>query len=158
MGLVSPAWIVAGVLALAAAGYIAHCEHVKADREKFIASLRAQAEEQENEIKRKENEYRKAKEAADNEAKRKLDDLAHTVKRLRDERARASSVPAALANASRPDLICFARDEFARAVDNFEAGVEGIAAKGAEAAIGLESARSWSLKLSTELKPGGRAD
>ena len=136
-------WIVSGVLALGAGGYILHCEHVKNDREKFINTLRQQAQQQEQENKQRAKNDQAAKEKADADAKRNLDQLHRTVARLRNERARASSVPAAPASASRPELACFDRAELVGAMGNFEAGVEGLIAAGAEAAIGLDSAREW---------------
>ena len=141
-------WIVSGVLALGAGGYILHCEHVKNDREKFINTLRQQAQQQEQANKQRAKSDQAAKEKADADAKRNLDQLHRTVARLRNERTRASSVPAAPANASRPELACFDRAELAGAVGNLEAGVEGLATAGAEAAIGLDSARQWAKSLS----------
>ena len=136
-------WIVSGVIALGAGGYILHCEHVKNDREKFINTLRQQAQQQEQENKQRAKNDQAAKEKADADAKRNLDQLHRTVARLRNERARASSVPAAPASASRPELACFDRAELAGAVGNLEAGVEGLVAEGAEAAVGLDSAKEW---------------
>lgn len=151
MGLNLLPWLISAVLALGAVGYVAHCEHVKKDREAFIAKLEQQAKEQDRQNQERAAKEKAAKEQADAETNRNLEQLHRTIERLRNERARASSVPAAPANASRPDLICFDRDEFARAVDNFEGGMESLVAKGAEAAVNLEAARGWALKLSTEL-------
>jgi hypothetical protein len=141
-------WIVSGVIALGAGGYILHCEHVKNDREKFINTLRSQAEQQKQANEKRAKSDKAAKEKADADAKRNLDQLHRTVARLRNERTRASSVPPAPANASHPELACFSRAEFAGAVGNLEAGVEGLATAGAEAAIGLDSARQWAKSLS----------
>ena len=136
-------WIVSGVIALGAGGYILHCEHVKNDREKFINTLRSQAEQQKQANENRAKSDKAAKEKADADAKRNLDQLHRTVARLRNERARASSVPAAPASTSRPELACFDRAELVGAMGNLEAGVEGLIAEGAEAAIGLDSAREW---------------
>lgn len=145
MGLVNLpiGWIVAGVVALGALGYVAHCEHVKKDRAQFIAKLESQAAQQKEAAEKKAQEDRKAKEQADEQTQSELDQLHRTIKRLRDERARASSVPAAPAGSSRPDLACFDRTLFSGAVGNFEAGVEGLVVEGATAAIELDNARRW---------------
>ena len=164
MGLVSPAWIITGVIALTAGGYIVHCEYVKKDREQFINRLRAQAEEQEKEVQKKEREYKEAKEAADNEAKRKIDDLAHALERLRKQRTSAVKVPAAPASTSRPDLACFDRAELGAAfrvrgegLERYRAAVLDLAREGAESTIALDAAKGWALKLSREMS-GGRTD
>ena len=144
-------WIVAGVLALACGGYVLHCEHVKKDREELISRLRHEAEEQEKKNKQRAAEDKANKEATDAETQRNLDSLHRTIARLRDDRNRAGSLPPATANASRPDLACFDRAELARAVDNLEAGVEGLIGEGAEATVALDAAKGWALRLSTSL-------
>jgi len=136
-------WIVAGVVSLGAFGYVAHCQHVKKDRETFIAKLESQAAQQKEAAEKKADEDRKAKETADENTQNQLDSLHRTIKRLRDERARAGSVPAAPASSSRPDLACFDRTLFSGAVGNLEAGVEGLVAEGAENTIALNNARRW---------------
>jgi len=140
-------WIVSGVLALGALGYIAHCEHVKNDREKFINTLRSQAEQQKQANEKRAKDDKAAKEKADADTQRNLDQLHRTVARLRNERARASSVPPAPATTSRPDLACFDRAEFVGAMGNFEAGVEGLVTAGAESAIELEAAKAWAAAI-----------
>lgn len=136
-------WIIAGVLALGAGGYILHCEAVKKDRSQIIASLEAQAKEQEKRNNARIAQDRKAKETADEAANRSLAQLQRTIVRLRNDRERAPSVPAAPAGSSKPELACFARADLDRAVGNLEAGVEGLVAEGAEAAVGLNTAREW---------------
>ena len=144
-------YAIAGAIALGAGGYILHCEHVKKDRAQFIAQLEADAEAQRRGIAAKTAREKLAKEEADAQALKDHAALKRTIDRLRDERARASSVPAAPANASRPELACFDRAEFTRAVGNFEAGVEGLVAEGAAATVDLDAAKGWALKLATEL-------
>jgi ATPase subunit of ABC transporter with duplicated ATPase domains len=140
-------WIVAGVLALGAGSYVIHCEHVKKDRDQMIASLRQQAEDQKKEIAKEQDRTRKAKEDADESAKNQLERLQRDLVRLRNERARASSVPTAPASTSRPDLACFDRTELDRAVGNLEAGVEGFIAEGAASAIELNAAKAWAADI-----------
>ena len=136
-------WIVAGVVSLGAFGYVAHCQHVKKDRETFIAKLESQAAQQKEAAEKKADEDRKAKETADENTQNQLDSLHRTIKRLRDERARAGSVPAAPAGSTKPDLACFDRTLFSGAVGNLEAGVEGLVAEGTENTIALDNARRW---------------
>lgn len=138
-------WKLLGMIALVGSvlTYVLHCEHVKRDRDQIIAKLQVQAEEQEKRNKEQVARDRKAKEAADESAKKQMATLQRTIKRLRDERQRAPSVPAAPASSSRPDLACFDRAELSRAVGNLEAGVEGLVAEGAAAALELDAAREW---------------
>ena len=140
-------WIVSGVLAVGAGGYILHCEAVKKDRQQIIASLEAQAAEQERRNNERIAQDKKAKETADEAAKRQMATLQRTIVRLRNDRERAPSLPAAPATTSRPDLACFDRAELAGAVGNFEAGMESLIGEGAEAAIGLDTARDWAKSL-----------
>ena len=155
MGLSLIPWAISGVLLVAAGIYVAHCEQVKRNHATFVSELRKQAKEQEQHNKDTADKQKQAKEKADADTQRNLDNLHGTIKRLRDERARASSVPAAPAGSAKPDLACFDRGEFARAVDSFEARMESLASEGSEATIALDAAKGWALKLSTELKSGG---
>ena len=154
MGLNLVPWAIAAFLMLGVGVYIAHCEKVKRDSANFVAELRQQAQDQERRNKDRADKEKAAKENADAQTKRNLDSLHSTIMRLRAERASTSSVPAAPADASRPDLACFDRAELARAVDSFEAGMESLVIEGAEATINLDAAKGWALKLSTELKSG----
>jgi hypothetical protein len=144
-------WAIAGIAALGGVGYFLHCEESKRDHANFISQQKAEADAQQRGNQQKAERDQRYKEQADEARKKDFDNFHAVIKRLRDDRARASSVPTAPANAPRPDLACFDRDEFARAVGNFEAGMESIAGKGAEATIEINSARGWALKLSTEL-------
>ena len=140
-------WIIAGVLALGAGGYILHCEAVKKDRAQIIASLEAQAKEQEKRNNERIAHDKKAKETADESANRQMASLQRTIVRLRNDRERAPSLPAAPAGSAKPDLACFSRADLDRALGNFEAGVEGLVAEGAAATIGLDTARDWAKSL-----------
>ena len=138
---------VAGLIALGGAGYVAHCQHVKADYKQFVAQLEADAAAQRKGLAAKEARERKAKEEADAQTARNHAALQRTIRRLRDDRARASSVPAAAPDPYRPDLACFDRAELTRAVGNLEAGVEGLAAEGSEASADLDVARAWAMRV-----------
>ena len=134
-------WIVSGVLAVGAGGYILHCENVKQDRQQIIASLEAQAAEQERRNNERIAQDKKAKETADEAAKRQMATLQRTIVRLRNDRERAPSLPAAPATTSRPDLACFDRAEFARALSEFEGEVEAIVGEGTARTVELDLAK-----------------
>jgi DNA repair exonuclease SbcCD ATPase subunit len=116
---------------------------VKKDRARIIASLEVQAKEQEKRNNERIAQDKKAKETADESANRQMAQLQRTIVRLRNDRERAPSVPAAPAGSTKPELACFDRAEFARTVGNLEAGMERIAGEGAEATVGLNAARDW---------------
>lgn len=80
---------------------------------------------------------------ADNENKIALDTLRADNKRLRDVRARTSYLPSAPTNASRPDLACFDRAELEQSIRAFDTGLQGIVDEGGEAAVSLNTAKSW---------------
>lgn len=115
----------------------------KAEHAKFVGGVEAIGKAAKKAAEDKAMQDKLSKEAADESAKRQVTMLQRTISRLRDERARSGSVPAAPATTSRPDLACFDRAELARAVGVLEAGVEGLVAEGAEAAVGLNAAREW---------------
>lgn len=143
-------WIVSGALALGAGGYVIHCQHVKKDRNEIISNLEREAQEQKKRNDEREAREKRAKQEAEANAKRNLDQLHRTIARLRNERNRAPSVPAAPANASRPELACFDRAELNRTVGNFEAGVEGLIGEGAASAIEMEAVKAWARALSSQ--------
>lgn len=143
-------YAIAAMIAAGAGGYILHCEHVKRDRAQFIAQLEADAAAQRRGIDAKTAREQRAKEKADAQMVRDRAALQRTISRLRDERARAGSVPAAPADARRPDLACFDRAELARAVGNLEAGVEGLLGEGAAATVDLDAAKEWASSIASE--------
>ena len=140
-------WIVAGVLALGGGGYVLHCQNVKGAHAELVANLQAAAAEQEMRNEELIEHYTKEKEDADKDAASKLARLQRDLKRMRDERNRAGSVPAAPAASAKPDLACFSRADLERAVGVLEAGMEAIAGEGAACAIELEAARKWAQAL-----------
>ena len=84
-----------------------------------------------------------AKQQADQDYSSALAALRGDVARLRSQRSRSSIVPAAPANASRPELACFDRPELEQALRLFDTGVAGLVAEGDAAVIGLDEAKSW---------------
>lgn len=115
----------------------------KAEYAKFVGGVEALGKAAKKDADDKAAQDKLFKEQADAENARTTASLRATVKRLRDERTRSSSVPPAPATTSRPDLACFDRAELAGAVGSLEAGVEGLLAEGAEATVGLNTAREW---------------
>ena len=133
------------ILSLTGAVYVqtARLTACKAEYANFVGGVEALGKAAEKAAKDKEAMDKILKEKADAQNTRAITDLRATVKRLRDERTRASSVPAAPAGSRDPSLACFDRAELAGAVGNLEAGMEGLVAEGAEAAVGLNTAREW---------------
>ena len=142
-------WIISAAIALGAGGYVIHCEHVKKDRNEIISNLKRDAQEQKKRNDDRQARENRAKEEAEANAKRNLDQLHRTILRLRDDRNRAPSVPAAPAASSRPELACFSRTDLDRAVGSLEAGVEGLIAEGAASAIELDAAKEWVRSIRT---------
>ena len=83
------------------------------------------------------------KEKADAQNTSALASLRATVKRLRDASPSGSFVPPAPAGASRPDLACYSRPEYLGATGNLVEGLRRLADEGAEAAVGLNTAKEW---------------
>lgn len=136
-------WIAAGLVVLAVGGYVAHCEHVKADRAAFISDLKAKAEAQKRRIKEIERDNQKAKDDADaDNAKLRADNTALAI-RLRNQRSDAGYLPAAAATSKRPDLATFDRGGLERALQQFDEGVSGLLAEGDQARIDLNTAKVW---------------
>ena len=150
--LMTYAYIAAGVVVLGMAGAVyvqtLRLTACKAEYSKFVGGVEALGKAAEKAAKDKEAMDRIFKETTDAKHARTTADLRATVKRLRDERTRSGSLPAAPAGSRDPSLACFDRAELGGAVGNLEAGMEGLVAEGAEAAVGLDSARTWAKSLS----------
>lgn len=136
-------WIVAVAFAVSVGGYVWHCEKSKDNFKKLVYQLEAQAKEQEKRNKERADQQAKAKEEADAKAKRDTAQLHRTIARLRDERSRASLVPAAPAASDDPARACFDRAELDGALRKFEEGITGLLAEGEQAVIGLDAAKAW---------------
>lgn len=105
---------------------------VKVLGDEAAAKAKAEQERQENILKETEAKSAKLK-----------SDLAIVNKRLRDERARRSQVPAAPAGSSRPDLACFDRTELESALRHLDAGVSGLVDEGSENTLRLKLSVDW---------------
>lgn len=77
-------------------------------------------------------------------------DLSIANKRLRNERASRSRVPAAPPTSSRPDLACFDRSLLADALRQLDEGVSGLVDEGSENTLRLKMSVDWA---ASALKP-----
>lgn len=116
---------------------------VKAEFKGFVATTRAQGEAAQKLSDATKAADKKRKDQADAENKRTIDTLRADVKRLRNARAGSSFVPAPAPGASRPELACFDRAELERAIRDLDRGVQGLVDEGSEAAVNLDTARTW---------------
>lgn len=144
-------WIYAAVLAAAfAAGGTAawqfqgaRLDKVQAEYDGFVGMTRILGEAAAKAATEQAARDLKAKQGADRENQTTLDTLRADIKRLRDQRAGSSIVPAAAAGASRPDLACFDRSELERAIRAFDADIQGLVDEGSAATVNLDSAKKW---------------
>ena len=136
VGLVSgagPAWYVQG-LRLAA---------VQSAFDGFVSTTKAQGEAAQKEADAKAKADRQLKESSDREYQATIAALRTDVKRMRDERARASFVPATPADSRSPGLACFDRADLEQALRRLDSGISGLIEEGDADAVGLNVARSW---------------
>jgi hypothetical protein len=138
---ISPSWIVAGVVVLAAGGYVLHCEHVKKNWAEAAAIAQRQTAENAKQVLRDV----KAKERSDENYTRNLARLRADLNRLRD--SRASLLPSAPAGAADPDRACFDRPQLDAALRAYREGILGIIGEGAAALEGLDEARVWAQEI-----------
>ena len=85
----------------------------------------------------------KRKKVSDDENQRSTAALDRELVRLRANNASRSFVPPTPAGSSRPDLACYDRAEFDRALRAFDAGSVGLAGEGTKNTVDLNSARGW---------------
>ena len=103
-------------------------------------------------------EDKRKKESSDHEYETTIASLRADVKRMRDDRARASYVPAAPAGSRSVDLACFDRAELERALQRFDDGISGLIAEGDAGAVGLNVARSWASGIRGGMSLGSPAN
>lgn len=116
---------------------------VRARFDGFVSTTRAAGEAAQKAADIKESTDKNRKEQSDAENKRSLDRLRADNQRLRDARAGGSFVPAATPGAGRADLACFDRPELEHALRGFDSEVQGLIDEGDEAAVNLDTARTW---------------
>jgi hypothetical protein len=135
--IIPPSWIVAGVVVLAAGGYVLHCEHVKSN----WAEAKAIAERQNAENAKKALRDLRNKERSDENYQRDIRRLAADVKRLRD--ARPSFVPSGGSSSGGAERACFDRADIDTALQRYRDGIIGLLGEGAAAVEGLDEAKAW---------------
>lgn len=131
--------LVALFVLLPFAGYVKGCSDERGRFEDFKRAEAAVAKAQEEQTARVIKEQKTAKEKADAENR----NARAALERLRRERSRTVYVPAPAPATRRPDLACFDRSALEQAIRRLAERVSGIAAKGDEAAVDLNSARRW---------------
>lgn len=142
-------WIAVAALGCIAAtsawGYIQtkRLDAVKAEYATFQATITAQGEIARKAARAKELDDLKRKETADATNTKLRADVAALARRLRGSGDPASGVPSVPATTSRPDLQCFAADEFRRSYGTLVTDLRAIADRCAADSVDLESARRW---------------
>lgn len=131
---IPPSWIVAGVVVLGVATYVVHCEGVKSKLAKQAGIAQEQARQNALQALRDLKKKERADENYDRRIARLNADLV---------RQRPSLLPAPSATAPSAATIAFDRAELDAALTRFVERVEGIAAEGEKARIGLDEARRW---------------
>jgi len=116
---------------------------VQAKFDGFVATTKAEGEAAKKLADAQAAEDKRKKESSDHEYQTTIASLRADVKRMRDDRARASFVPAAPADSRSPDLACFDRAELDGALRRLDAGISGLIEEGDAGAVGLNVARSW---------------
>jgi curved DNA-binding protein CbpA len=145
---IPPSWIALGIVTVAAGLYVAHCEHVKSERDK--ADAVASLQERQNALQALRD--LKAKERADEDYERRISRLRADVKRLRE--SSASQLPSSAPGPSGAPTATFDRSELDAALRSYRdevargrAEIRGIVGEGAEAVEGLDTAKIWAQGL-----------
>ena len=119
----------------------AHHEQLKAARFEAATVALGEAAKQRNAQIATADKLRK--EQADAENNRTITSLRADNKRLRDERARSSYVPAAPAGSRSPEIACFNRANLERAIQQLDDRVSELFAEGDEGTVNLNTAKRW---------------
>ena len=122
-----------------------HAAAIQVEYDSFKAEQKALGDKAAKEAAAKEALDKAAKEKADADHQATVARLTSTIGKLRADadRARGSFVPAAPANASRPELACFDRPALESAIRDFVADVRGQVDQGTAATVDLDNAKSW---------------
>ena len=116
---------------------------VQAKYDGFVATVKAEGDAATKLAEATAAEDKRNKESSDHEYQTTIASLDADVKRLRDDRARSSFVPAAPAGSRSVGLACFDRADLERTLQQFDEAVTGLIAEGDADAVGLNVARSW---------------
>ena len=123
----------------------------------FVSTTKAQGEAAKKEAEAKAKADRQLKESSDREYQTTIASLRADVKRMRDDRARASFVPAAPANSRSPGLACFDRVDLDGALRRLDAGISGLIEEGDAGAVGLNAGRRWAAGIGSGKSPDSPA-
>jgi len=123
----------------------------------FVATTKAQGEAAKKLADAKAAEDKRKKESSDHEYQTTIASLRADVKRMRDDRARASFVPAAPADSRSIGLACFDRAELERTLQQFDEAVTGLIAEGDADAVGLNAGRRWAASIGSGKSPDSPA-
>ena len=116
---------------------------VQAKYDGFVATVKAEGDAATKLAEATAAEDKRNKESSDHEYQTTIARLDADVKRMRDDRARSSFVPAAPAGSRSVGLACFDRADLERTLQQFDEAVTGLIAEGDADAVGLNVARSW---------------
>jgi hypothetical protein len=120
---------------------------VKREYAAFQAQVKAAGEIAEQKARAKEKADLAIKRNLDNENKLLRNNLALESKRLRELNSSSSTVSQLPVATVRPDLACFDRAELDSAIRLYQSDLLGIAEKGAQATLDLDTAKSWVREL-----------
>ena len=109
----------------------------------FQAKVEVLGKEAEAKAKAKELSDKTAKEKADETAKKLLADNADLGRRLRNARASSSFVPAAAPGTHDTSRACFDRTKLESAIQQLDAGVQGLISQGDAWGLRLSTAQEW---------------
>ena len=130
---------------------------VQAKYDGFVATTKAQGEAAKKEAEAKAKADRQLKESSDHEYETTIASLRADVKRMRDDRARASFVPAAPAGSRSPGLACFDRADLEQALRRLDVGISGLIEEGDADAVGLNAGRRWAAGIGSGKSPDSPA-
>lgn len=123
----------------------------------FVGTVKAEGEAAQREAEAKAKADRQLKESSDREYQTTIASLRADVKRMRDDRARASFVPAAPADSRSPGLACFDRADLDGALRRLDAGISGLIGEGDADAVGLNVGRRWAAGIGSGKSPDNPA-
>lgn len=97
-------------------------------------------------------EDKEKKEKSDNEYENRIAGLSADVKRMRNERASGSFVPAIATAPGNHDRACFSKTELEQSIRSFDQGIQRLVDQGSADGIGLDVAKRWAQSLKTDDK------
>ena len=155
-------WIAGGafVLGLSSAWWLQglRLDAVQAKYDGFVATVKAEGDAATKLAEATAAEDKRNKESSDHEYQTTIARLDADVKRMRDDRARSSFVPAAPAGSRSVGLACFDRADLERTLQQFDEAITGLIAEGDADAVGLNAARSWASGIRSGTSLGSPAN